>query len=54
MPRFLRPRKGNILVLSAFMMIMVMGLLAFSIDLGYLYVSRDQMQRSAEIGRAHV
>ncbi|MFM2096899.1 MAG: hypothetical protein RIS70_4023 [Planctomycetota bacterium] len=48
MPRFLRPRKGNILVLSAFMMIMVMGLLAFSIDLGYLYVSRDQMQRSAD------
>lgn len=25
-----------------------MGLLAFSIDLGYLYVSRDQMQRSAD------
>jgi len=46
--QFSRKRKGNILVLSAVMMVMVMAMLALSIDLGYLYVAREEMQRSAD------
>jgi hypothetical protein len=29
-------------------MVVMMGLLAFAVDLGYLYVARDQLQRSAD------
>ncbi len=44
-----RPRRrGNTLVLTAVMMIVLMGMLAFALDLGYLYVTRTQMQRSAD------
>jgi len=43
-----RKRKGNILVLSAFLMVMIMAMLAFAVDLGYLYVAREEMQRSAD------
>jgi Flp pilus assembly protein TadG len=46
--QFRRKRKGNILVLSAVMMVMVMAMLALAIDLGYLYVAREEMQRSAD------
>ena len=50
MPR--RPRqqrrKGNILVLSAVMMVVMMALLAFAIDLGYLCLARGELQRSAD------
>lgn len=41
-------RHGNILVLSAFMMIVMFAFLAFAVDIGYLYVTRDQMQRTAD------
>jgi hypothetical protein len=41
-------RKGNVLVMTAFMMIGMMALLAFSIDLGYLYVAKTELQRSAD------
>jgi hypothetical protein len=41
-------RQGNVLVLTAFMMLGMMALLAFSIDLGYLYVARTELQRSAD------
>ncbi len=47
----LRPnqsRTGNILVLTAFMMIGMMAVLAFAIDLGYLYVAKTELQRSAD------
>ena len=41
-------RKGNVLVLTAFLMIVMIGLLAFTLDLGYVYVSQSQLQRSAD------
>jgi hypothetical protein len=41
-------RSGNILVLTAFMMIGMMAVLAFAIDLGYLYVARAELQRAAD------
>jgi len=46
--RFRRKRNGNILVLSAVLMVLLMAMLAFAVDLGYLYVARNEMQRSAD------
>jgi hypothetical protein len=41
-------RRGNIVVLSAFLMVVLVGLLAFAVDVGYIYVARTQLQRSAD------
>jgi Flp pilus assembly protein TadG len=46
--RLRRSRRGNVIVLSAFLMIGLMGLMAFAIDLGYLYNVRTEMQRAAD------
>jgi Flp pilus assembly protein TadG len=43
-----RRRRGNILVLSAVFMIVMGALLAFAIDVGYLYTARAELQRSAD------
>jgi len=43
-----RERRGAILVLSAFMLIVLLGMIAFAVDLGYLSVARSQLQRSAD------
>ena len=41
-------RRGAIIVLSAFLMIMMMAMLAFTIDLGYMYTMETQLQRSVD------
>lgn len=41
-------RKGNIVVLTMFLMVGLMALVAFSVDVGYLCVARQQLQRSAD------
>lgn len=41
-------REGNVLVLTAFMMICMFALLAFAVDLGYINVARTELQRSAD------
>ncbi len=41
-------RSGNIIVLTAFMMIGMVAVLAFAIDLGYLNVAKTELQRSAD------
>jgi Flp pilus assembly protein TadG len=43
-----RSRSGNVLVLTAVMMVAMFGLLAFAVDLGYLHVARSQLQNSAD------
>ncbi len=43
-----RKRKGNILVLSAFLMIVLLALTAFAIDVGYMMVIRTELQRTAD------
>jgi hypothetical protein len=48
MRRRLGHRKGNIVVLSAFLMVVLVGLLAFALDVGYIYVARSQLQRTAD------
>ena len=42
------PRRGNIIVLSALMMVMTAAFVAFAVDLGSLYVARCELQRSAD------
>lgn len=41
-------RAGNIMVLSAAVMVMTMALVAFAVDLGCLLVARSEMQRAAD------
>jgi Flp pilus assembly protein TadG len=41
-------RKGSILVLTAIMMIAMMGMLAVAVDIGYLQMARTQLQQSAD------
>jgi hypothetical protein len=43
-----RLRRGNIVVLTAFLMVGLMGLIAFAVDLGYLYNARTEMQRAVD------
>jgi hypothetical protein len=43
-----RRRKGNVLVLTAVMLVAMFALLAFAVDLGYLHVARTQLQRTAD------
>jgi hypothetical protein len=48
-PRQRRPRRsGNILVLTALMMVVLFALVAFAVDLGYLHVVSTELQRSAD------
>ena len=43
-----RERQGNIVVLSAFLMIVMMALAAFAVDVGYIAEARTQLQKSAD------
>lgn len=50
---FARPRRirrGTVLLLTAFLMIVMMALLALAVDVGYVYTVRAEMQRSADAG----
>lgn len=51
MPRHLqhrRARRGNVIVLSAVLMVGMMGVMAFAVDLGYLFNTRTELQRAAD------
>lgn len=41
-------RSGSVLVFAAFMMVLMFGVLAFAVDLGYLQVTRSQLQNAAD------
>lgn len=41
-------RRGNIILLSAFVITMVLGFAAFSIDIGYLAVAKGQLQAAVD------
>ncbi len=41
-------RNGNITVLTAILMLPLLAMLAFAIDLGYLQLAREELQRSAD------
>ena len=42
------PRRGAVIVLAAFLMILMGAMLAFTVDLGFLLSARTEMQRSAD------
>jgi hypothetical protein len=46
--KLIRSRRGNIVVLSAVLMVVMMAMVAFAVDLGYLYNARTEMQRAAD------
>src|SRR5437588_12569517 len=46
--RTVQRRRGNVLVLTAFLMTGMIAVLAFAIDLGYAYSVRTELQRSAD------
>lgn len=41
-------RRGNVLVITAFLMTVLMAFLAFAVDLGYLFSVRTELQRTAD------
>jgi Flp pilus assembly protein TadG len=41
-------RRGNVLVLTAAMMVVMITLLAFAVDLGYMNIARTELQRAAD------
>jgi Flp pilus assembly protein TadG len=41
-------RRGGVLVLTAFLMIALMSMIAFAVDLGYLEVTKVELQRAAD------
>jgi Flp pilus assembly protein TadG len=43
-------RRGNIVVLSAFLMISMVAMAAFAVDLGYIANAKAELQRSADAG----
>jgi Flp pilus assembly protein TadG len=43
-----KERRGNILVLSAFLTIMLLAMVAFSLDVGYIANAEGELQRSAD------
>src|SRR6476659_1098740 len=45
---FRQARRGNVIVLTAFLMVGMMAMIAFAVDLGYLYNARTEMQRAAD------
>jgi Flp pilus assembly protein TadG len=42
------PRRGVVAVLAAFLMIAIMGVMAFAIDLGYMYAMQAELQRATD------
>lgn len=43
-----RTRKGTITILAAIMSIVLVGMVAFSVDLGYVLSAKEELQRSAD------
>lgn len=41
-------RRGAIIVLTAILLVLMMGMLAFTIDVGYMYTLESQLQRSVD------
>lgn len=46
--RYRTRRRGAVAVLTALLMIVLLAMLAFALDIGYIQVTRTQMQRSAD------
>src|SRR5690349_18140611 len=47
-PRISRYRHGNVIVLTALLMSALLAMVAFAVDLGYVFVARTELQRAAD------
>ena len=43
-----KSRSGSIVVLSAFLIVLLLGMVAFAVDVGYILVVGAEMQRTAD------
>ncbi len=43
-----RSRRGNVVVLSAFFMVALVGMVAFSVDIGYITLTKAEVQNAAD------
>jgi hypothetical protein len=43
-----RKRRGAVVVLAAFLMIVMLGMVAFSVDLGYIALTKSELQNAAD------
>ncbi|ADB15208.1 von Willebrand factor type A [Pirellula staleyi DSM 6068] len=41
-------RRGNIIVFTAVLMVVMLGMIAFAVDVGYMYTMQTQLQRSVD------
>ena len=48
MKKSISRRRGNILALTAILMIVLIAFVALAVDVGYLYTVRNELQRSAD------
>src|SRR5437764_2137911 len=48
MKRTLARRRGNIVAMTAVLMVVMIAFVALAVDVGYLYTVRDELQRSAD------
>src|SRR4051794_2300718 len=48
MKRTLARRRGNIVAMTAVLMIVLIAFVALAVDVGYLYTVRNELQRSAD------
>ena len=46
--RLTRSRKGNVVVLAAALMVVILAFTAFTVDLGYIALTRTQLQAAAD------
>ena len=46
--RLTRSRKGNVVVLAAALMVVILAFTAFTVDLGYTALTRTQLQAAAD------
>lgn len=46
--RTAQPRRGNIIVFSAFLMVFMMFMIAMSVDVGYIYTMQAQLDRAVD------
>lgn len=48
LPTSLAKKRGNIIVFTAVLMVVMLGMIAFAVDVGYMYTMQTQLQRSVD------
>ncbi len=48
MRRFVKEEKGNVIIIVAFSLIIILGMAALTIDIGYIYTAKNQLQSAVD------